>query len=622
MIGSHRRTARRLGLLAGVAALGLVLGDVGFTTTRLTLPVGSERVAVGAVRFEGGLVRAAFAQGADITLEDVTIDAGPAEISIPSLTVSGSDLGREQLLAILQGKGDRPLHESLAELNATSVTAPEVIVTQSRGDVGITITHRDVRAEPVEGGVIGLFEVPVTEIEITSPENETLTGEMGALAIEDLDVAHNARFLTQTAEDGADNPRRQLYGAYSIDGIVLESNDGATIEIGAISGDGSEARLLNESFGQMFAFFATLDEETDPTPEETKRIFAILADLYGSVRVGGAVIEGIDVYAPGGADEPAFSIAHLEFGPNGESSLVEGIRIVGDEFDGAIERIETSGFDVERVIVAMQAIADAETNGEEVDPALAMAMFQPMGSMTVTGFSGEAIVEGEPVPVSLGSFSVAADEAIDGATGGVRIALANFAIDIPQDATDDFSVMMRQIGYEALDLSGTVAIGWNGEERTVIVDELSVAGGEMGSVAFTARLGGIGPEIFSTDPLAQQMALFQSDLRALSLSIVDEGLAERALAFAAQMQGVSPENLRTQVAGAAGGMLPMMLGGTPQSFALGEAVSTFVNTPGTLDITVTAKNPAGVPMIELATAANNPQAALALFDIEATALPR
>lgn len=622
MIGHNRSRVRRLGLLAGVAAAVLVFGGAGIAPLRIALPMGSGDGAdmrIEAVRFEGGLFAAAFAQGSDVTLEAVTIDAGSGTVTIPSVTVSGTSLSRETLTALLRGKGDKRLYESFAEIDARSIAAPEIVFEQSTGDDTIVMTYRDVTAENVADGAIGLLTIAASEFEVTSGSRIT-SGTVGESIVENLDIAFNVRFLTDSAEEGEENPLRTLYGAYSIDGMQITSDEGVEVSIGAIAGDPSEARLLSQSFGQTFRFLQSLDESEDPTAEETALIFTILSDMYSSLRIGGTTIEELSVTVDEMGDEPVFSVALVDVGPNAESTVIETILFRSDEFDGGIERIETAGFDPEAFVAAMRAIVEAEREGD-IDPALTLAMLEPMGSMSILGFSGEARIEDQddPIPISLGAFIVSAEEEIEGATGTMVMSFENLVVTLPEGGTDEFSMQMQALGYETLDISSTLALGWNGDERTLIVDEISVAGADMGGVVITALLGDIGPEIFSTDENVSQMAALQSTLRRVTLSVVDEGLAERGLAYAAAMQGVEAEALRAQVAGAAGGMLPMLLGGTPDSFSLGQAVSTFVREPGELDLVITSNDPAGIPMLSLMGLASDPQQLLGLVTITAEA---
>ena len=140
----------------------------------------------------------------------------------------------------------------------------------------------------------------------------------------------------------------------------------------------------------------------------------------------------------------------------------------------------------------------------------------------------------------------------------------------------------------------------------------------MGRFALSGAFGNIGPEAFAGDETALMMAWLGATAKSVELSIVDAGLAERLLAMQADEQGVPAEALREQGAMMARGMLPAMLGGTPESRALGDALAAFVTKPGELDLVVRSVDPAGIPLMEF-TMVDNPMAFLPRISIEAEA---
>ena len=66
-------------------------------------------------------------------------------------------------------------------------------------------------------------------------------------------------------------------------------------------------------------------------------------------------------------------------------------------------------------------------------------------------------------------------------------------------------------------------------------------------------------------------------------------------------------------------MIGMYLGGHPDGPALSDALTKFVRTPGTLNITLRAKTPGGLTAMELMAAGENPGALLQKLKIEAEA---
>lgn len=607
-------TARRLTLLAGVGVAVLAFGDVGFSPTRISVPIGGDGFTVEAVRLEGGLVRAAFAQSA-ITLENVVVSAGPSVYRLPSITFSGASLSRDELLGILRGKGDGPRHEALARISADSVSAPELIVEQTIEGEPTTIVYRDILAEGVVNGVVASLVVATTEV-TTEVDGDQVGGTIGETRVSDLDLPFTVRWYTDGAPADGENSFRTAYGSFSMADFAF-GDDEATMSVGLITGDAVAMRLMREPFNAFMSDMEAMSSGREPTEEETRRILGWMADMLGSMQLGGFVVEDISLVIAELGDEPVFSIDAIEFG-GGAGFAVDTIVVDTEEAQVAIDAITSSGFDIEPMLAGFRAIA--EDPSLELDATTARALMPTIGTWRLEGLTADVAPEdgAERIAVSLDAFEVIADAPLNGTPTNVRMSFDALAFALPKKSDDEATAQLVAMGYDALDLSGVFAARWDADASEVLIEEASISGVEMGSFAVSGAFGNIGPEAFAADETAMMMAWLGATAKSVELSIVDAGLADRLLAMQADEQGVPAETLREQGAMMARGMLPAMLGGTPESRALGDALGAFVTEPGELDLVVRSTDPAGIPVMEL-TMIENPMAFLPRISIEAEA---
>ncbi|WP_349367407.1 hypothetical protein [Salinarimonas sp.] len=607
-------TARRLTLMAGVAAAVLAVGDAGFGPTRIALPANGEGgVRVEAVRLESGLFAAAFAQS-EITLENVTIDAGPSVYRLPSLTFSGANLSRDELLGVLRGKGGGAWHESLARISADSITAPELVVEQTMDGADGTITYLDIAAEGVENGRIASLVVGSAEI-AAEADDQDVDGTVGEMRVTDFDLPFAVRWYVDAAPEGGDNPFRTVYDSFSVSDMAFGDAE-ATVRIASISGDGVSARLMQTPFAELMPEMQAMSEGDEPTDAETRRIMGMMADMLGAMELGSIAMEDITFTITELGDEPAFGIARIAIGEAEGGLRMDEVFVDTPEAQVAIAAITSSGFDTTPMIEGFRKIA--ENPDLEMDAATARALMPTIGTWRLEGLDAAVTPEGEsePIAVALGAFEMTADEPVNGTPSNIRVGFDNLAFAIPKKSEEDAAVQLLALGYGDLDLSGVFAARWNQETEEVVIEEVSISGVEMGRFALSGAFGGIGPEAFAGDETAMMMAWLGATAKSMQISVSDEGFAERVLAFQADEQGVPAEDLRAQAAMMSRAMLPAMLGGTAEARALGDALAAFVEAPGELDVKVTSTDPAGIPVMEF-TAVENPMEFLPRISIEA-----
>ncbi|MGP9818942.1 hypothetical protein ACTZWW_02910 [Salinarimonas sp. NSM] len=615
MTRDKRFRARRLALMTGVAATVLALGDIGASPVRIALPAGEGPVSVEAVTLERGLFAAALAQSA-VTLENVTIDAGPSVYRLPSVTIEGSSLSREALLDVLQGKADAPWHEALAGISAERITMPRLVIEQEVEDARTTITYSDLVAEDVSAGVIARFVAGSGRIAAEGPDGRPFEGEIGETVVEGFDLPFTVRWYTDGAPEDGENPFRSIYDSFSVAAMRFGDDD-ASFAVGRVSGDAVEGRLMREPFTTMMPELEAMAEAgEEPGEEDTRRMLGMMADMMGAVRVGRVVVEDVAVTVAEAGDDPVFGIERIVFGGDGPARA-ETIRVDAEQAQLTIAAVVSEGFSVAPMIEGMRRIAEGEA---ALDAAGARALVPTIGTLRLEELAGSIVPPGreEPVDLTLATFAMTADDVVDGVPSSLRARFDNLAFALPEGSGQGRVAQLRALGYEEVDLSGAFAARWNAAEQTLAIEEAVLTGVDMGRFGLAAEFGNIGAGIFSGDQMAAMMAAAAATALSFSVSIADEGLTERLLDMQAGRMGVGADDLRGMGVMAARTMVPAQLGATPEAIALGEALATFLEAPGELDVSVTAVDPAGVPLAA-AMQTEDPRELLPLVTIEAQA---
>ncbi|WP_156917643.1 hypothetical protein [Salinarimonas rosea] len=617
MTRDKRFRARRLALMAGVAATVLALGDIGVSPVRIALPAGEGPVSVEAVRLEHGLFAAAYAQSA-VTLENVTIDAGPSVYRLPSVTIEGSSLSREALLDAIQGKTDAPWHEALAGISAERITMPELIIEQEVEEAQTTITYRDLVAEDVSEGVIARFVAGSARIAAKGPDGRPFEGEIGETVVEGFDLPFTVRWYTDAAPEDGENPFRPIYRSFSVADMRFGDSDAPTaVSVGRMAGETIEGRLMREPFTQMMPEIEAMAEaDEEPGEEDTRRMLGMMADMLGSVRFGQVVVEDVAVTVAEAGDEPVFAVERIVFGGDGPARA-ETIRVDSEQVRLTIAAVVSEGFSFEPMIAGMRRIAEGEV---ALDASGARALAPTVGTLRLEELAGSIVPPGrtEAVDLTLAAFAMTADDLVEGTPTSIRASFDNLAFALPEGSGQGRAAQLRALGYDEVDLSGAFAARWNPQEQTLAIEEAVLTGVEMGRFGLAAEFGNIGPGVFSGDQMAAMMAAAAATARKVSVSIADAGLTERLLEMQAGRMGATADDLRGQGVMLARTMVPAALGGTPEALALGEALATFLEAPGELDVSVSAVDPAGIPLAA-AMQTDDPLSLLPLVTIEAQA---
>jgi hypothetical protein len=221
---------------------------------------------------------------------------------------------------------------------------------------------------------------------------------------------------------------------------------------------------------------------------------------------------------------------------------------------------------------------------------------------------------GKTVHVAFGSFELKSDYDGDVMKKGLTT-LKGLVVEPAPGA--DFANQLASFGYSKIELGAAIGAHYEAGAKTLSLDQLTVEGVQMGSVGLKANFGDIDPLLFTGDDNARTQALMGGSIASLEIKLVNSGLFEKTLAFFAKQQGTTPDALKQQVAAVTAQMVPVLLGGAPESLKVATEAQKFIDTPKNLTVSLKAK---GAPLKAADfMGAGDPSAVLSKVDISAVA---
>ncbi len=203
---------------------------------------------------------------------------------------------------------------------------------------------------------------------------------------------------------------------------------------------------------------------------------------------------------------------------------------------------------------------------------------------------------------------------IDGMDGdlptGGSFSMTGATIDVEQLEAEETNAL-RGLGYTklTLDIAGTAS--WNPDAATVVIPSLKIDAKDAAALSVSLSLGGVTREILTklnenSDNPQEAMALAQNvTVDAATIRLDDASLTNRVLEQEAKKMGVETPTYVSSLTGS----LPLMLGmlqNKELEAQVSQAVTTYLNAPGSLEVTAAPGAPVPIAQI-FGTAMFSPQ---------------
>ncbi len=513
-----------------------------------------------------------------------TVRIETMEIADLFLPAAGpSDAGQTGLLSGIVG-----LYSYLAKVEMASMSAPRMELEQSialpdldKNQTSRTIYH-DVRVTDWSGGIIARYDLGRLEIKMSGgPEGDYDMGAESAFA-EHIDIDHAAHVLdpARYANGRGDGVWKPLMKRAEYLGFRVNTRD-VNVNVRRIGLNGFDARQSETPLlSQIEALIASGLSGKEPSEEEAlEMVSEMFPNIFGFFRLGEFTLEGLKVVPVVSSKKGTASIDRIRvagFSGDGINHFsFDGVSVSGP--DETNVSLGTFGFDGLRFPdwEILMDFAKAAEQGKDLEknPELLAKMLdlypsidtfimrdlvgnapgkEPFGieeiSFEVTGrmgtfmASGKGAVRGFVFPASY----------FDQGGGPNPLTMLNYdrlAADfvfesVWDEATSELDYTANMMFEDAGDLA--LGYGLSG------ITEATIRRIFADIIALEASGGGDDP--------ARVIAVFQNfGFKGFSFSFTDRSIVDRALTFAASMQGSDAQTYRGQLKGA----LPFFMGSMP-----------------------------------------------------------
>ena len=336
--------------------------------------------------------------------------------------------------------------------------------------------------------------------------------------------------------------------------------------------------------------------------------------------------EGFDCSGTGDDGTPfAFAMGGMTVGPMNPGiypavAIADLSITAGGDGEVSIGSIAVKQIDLSGPIAAIQAAPAAispdwfEANGRALIPAFA-------------GFSIGDVAIDVPDPdspdtrivASIGSLDLDLANYVDGIPTTIKTSASHLMLELPADSPDEQLQTLMALGVTAIDAGFTIDASWDQAASAIAVNEVSVTGADLATIALTGTINNATASLFSSDENMMLAAAMGLALGNLKLDIQDAGLSDLIMTIAAAEQGADAATLRPVFAGLAEGTIVGMLAGTAEAQKIGAAVSAFVSGKAKgLTLDVTARQQPGLGMLDFMAAEDDPTVLLDKVTIEAS----
>lgn len=309
-------------------------------------------------------------------------------------------------------------------------------------------------------------------------------------------------------------------------------------------------------------------------------------------------------------------VGRTVFGP------VELGDIAIDVFEGtnrnahfSLAKFKTSGLKMHPMQDVPEDLARAyleakKTGDEKNEKAARNALIITLVS-AVTAIDAEiekADIDLPKIKASLNSFELQPREWNQPVPESLLISLDGLSLNTAEMPQKDFDIL-RNMGFKTLDLSGKVDFSYNSGRKTLSLNDLSFTANGIGSGQMSATIINASPELFSGDKdatvnAANQIGIIKADMR-----YSDFGFIDKLFTYLAQNLNDNKHDLKQELYDDFYVVMTkspvMLLKDHEEAQKISSAFGAFAKKPGTLKISVQAKDNTGLTATELETALQN-----------------
>ncbi len=559
-----------------------------------------------------------------VTVTGITSGEG-YQLSVPTVEATNTNLTEAQIRRLFTGDFSTNA-SSLAELDAGSITIPELTVTYdvpktdgTGGSEKAVVTYRDFSLTDVVDGVAKAASVGSAEIDAGSGVKMTF----GKMSTSTLDIGAILAFYG-LGTPGAADVYKTMYADFAFDGATM-TGPGFSCEVGGASVADFKARPLKTDFNEFARLAAAVDENETPSPATIRKFVDFYVDILTAFESTPMTGEGFNC---SGDDDKGSSVT-IASGPLEIGGFKPGIY---PHFGVSDVVVDVKGKDAGSVTLGnftwKQMDFSAPIAALAAAPAeLTEAWFAENWRTLIPAIDGLSLTNlkvdapdpenaGERIQATVGGFDVSLNDYVNGIPSRIGLTTQNVLVTIPDE---EEGKMLRALGIEQVDLSQDLQLHWDKTAQTIVIDNVSIDAAQFGSVKLSAVLGNATDALFAADNNVALVASMGLTLKELKIDLDDRGISSLIIGVAAAEEKQDPAVMRVGIAGLAQAMVLGLIGTTPEAMAASEEIATFIKTKPQVSVTLTSTDPKGIALPLLMAASENPAVLAGQIGISATA---
>jgi hypothetical protein len=345
-------------------------------------------------------------------------------------------------------------------------------------------------------------------------------------------------------------------------------------------------------------------------------------DLLRAFRGGAGTVGSVDCDVPG--DTPvSVKMAGATTG-DFEPAVYPEIKVSGISVDagalgsGSLGEFVLHPIDLNPTLDALESAAGQLS--EDWFDANWRSLIPSWGGFSFADFAIDAINPDKPdtrIQAKVADFDLSMDKYLHGIPTDVSLSASGVEVPLPQDSTDPQITTLLAAGLTGVNMGFDVDAAWDEAAKLIDVVKVAISALDLGSMSISAVVGNATDQLFAVDSNVAMASAFALTVKELTINVTDDGLGEIVWPLAASQQGQTDvEAYRTQMAGFAEGFAIQLIGPTDAARQLGAALGEFVTGgKGEITITITSKDPNGIPMAMFMAAQNDPSILTGQVDI-------
>ena len=309
-------------------------------------------------------------------------------------------------------------------------------------------------------------------------------------------------------------------------------------------------------------------------------------------------------------------VGRTVFGP------VELGDIAIDVFEGtnrnahfSLDKFKTNGLKMHPMEAVPENLAraylEAKKSGDEKNEKAARNALVVTLVSAITAIDAQvekADIDLPKIKASLNSFQLLPREWNQPVPESLLVSLDGFSLNTSEMPQKDFE-MLKNMGFNTLDLSGKIDFSYNSSRKILSLNDLSFTANGIGSGQMSATIINAGSALFSGDKEAALDAANQIGITKADMRYSDFGFIDKLFTYLAQNLNDSKHDLKQELYEDFYVVMTkspaMLLKDHDEAQKISSAFGAFAKKPGTLKISLEAKDDKGLTATDLETALQN-----------------